>query len=166
MGQVKKVRVIEENGIPMVYVEAKIDNEVKIPKNSYFFINSLSLFGEKYLEIDPPPVVSGYIDKSTLVEGISPVPLFDIFANFSKTMQEARQFLQEGKLRSSFENIINNIESITLEVKGIVQDMKDKKGTVGKFLYDDSLYKTTEEFIADLKAHPWKLLHKPRDTKD
>ena len=81
-------------------------------------------------------------------------------------MNEVRAFLREGEIRQSVENIINNIEDVTLEMKGLLQDMKNKQGTIGRLLYDDSLYQTTEEFIGDLKEHPLKLLHKPKETRN
>lgn len=168
VGEVKKVvvkEVKEKENKFLVYVYAKIKNEVKIPRDSYFFINSLSLFGEKYLEIDPPEEITGYIRKGEIVKGISPVPLFDIFASFSKTLKEVREFVKEGKVKTSLEKIFTNMEEISFEVKGLVQDMKNKQGTIGKLFYDDSLYKTTEEFIADLKAHPWKLLYRPKEGR-
>jgi len=165
IGEVKSVSVKEVGDKPLVFVYAKIENGVNVPKDSYFFVNSLSLFGEKYLEIDPPEKVTSYIQPGDIVEGISPVPLFDIFASASKTMAEVRDFLREGEISDAVKNIVNNIEDVTIEVKGLLKDMKDKQGTVGRLLYDDSLYQTTEEFIKDLKAHPWKLLHKPKETK-
>lgn len=165
VGEVKKVLVIEEKSKPWVYVQVKIQNGIKIPKGSYFFVNSLSLFGEKYLEITPGAEVTTYINKGDIVEGVSPMPLFNVFSSFTKTMEEVRAFVKEGKLKASFENILGNMESISFELKGLIEDMKDKKGTIGKLFYDDSLYETTEEFIADLKAHPWKLLHKPKRKK-
>jgi len=162
VGEVKKVIIKEEKNKPKVYVHAKIDKGVKIPKNSYFFINSLSLFGEKYLEINPPEEAIAYLNEGDIIEGISPIPLFGLFATFNKTMKEVEQFVKEGKIKSSFENILLNIEDISLDIKGLVKDMKNKQGTIGRLLYDDSLYQTTEEFVADLKEHPWKLLHKPK----
>ncbi|MBU1112384.1 MAG: MCE family protein [Candidatus Omnitrophica bacterium] len=162
IGEVKSVAVKEVGDKSLVFVYAKIQNGIKIPKDSYFFVNSLSLFGEKYLEIDPPEKNNGYVTPGEIVSGISPVPLFDIFASASKTMAEIRDFLREGEIKNSVENIVNNIEVITGDLKGLIQDMKDKQGTIGRLLYDPSLYETTEEFIADLKAHPWKLLHKPK----
>ncbi len=162
VGEVRNVAVKEVGDRNLVFVYAKIENGVKIPKNSYFFVNSLSLFGEKYLEIDPPEKAEGHIQPGDIVSGVSPVPLFDIFASASKTMAEIRDFLREGKIKTSVENIVTNIEAITLDLKGLVSDVKDKQGTIGRLLYDPSLYETAEEFIADLKAHPWKLLHKPK----
>lgn len=165
VGEVKQVAIKEEANRSKVYVYAKVDKSVKIPKNSYFFINSLSLFGEKYLEIDPPDEVTAYINAGDVIEGISPVPLFGLFATFNKTMKEIEQFIREGKIKTSFENILFNIEDISLDIKGLVRDIRDKQGTIGRLLYDDSLYQTTEELLTDLKEHPWKLLHKPKEKR-
>ena len=165
VGEVKKIIIKEEESKPRVYVHAKIEKGVRIPKNSYFFINSLSLFGEKYLEINPPEETIAYINEGDIIEGISPIPLFGLFATFNKTMKEIEGFVKEGKIKTSFENILLNIEDISLDVKGLVRDMKNKQGTLGRLLYDDSLYQTTEEFLTDLKEHPWKLLHKPKEVR-
>lgn len=161
VGEVKKVLIKEEQGKSKVYVYSKVQEGIKIPKNSYFFVNSLSLFGEKYLEITPPGESKGYIKDGDVIEGTSPVPLFKVFAAFTKTMKEIDEFIKEGKIKNSFENILLNVEDISLDIKGVIKDMRNKQGTIGRLMYDDSLYQTTEEFLMDLKAHPWKLLHKP-----
>lgn len=165
VGEVKKVEVINENGQPKVIVSVKISNDVRIPKGSNFIINSLSLFGEKYLEILSPSQISGYLDKDSTVEGNSPKPLFYTFVTFHKTMDELSAFVREGKLKESLERTITNIEDISEELKGLVRDVKNSEGTVGRLLYDDSLYQRTQEFIEDLKQHPWKLLYKPKERK-
>jgi phospholipid/cholesterol/gamma-HCH transport system substrate-binding protein len=165
VGEVKRVEVKEEKGGPVVYVYAKIQKGVRIPKNSYFFINSLSLFGEKYLEITPPSKYQGYIEENETIEGISPTPLFEVFSTFHKTMQEIEKVVKEGKIKTSLENTIANFEKISFRLKGLVESIEDKKGTIGKLLYNDSLYRKLEELIDDLKRHPWKLLHKPRERR-
>lgn len=165
VGQVKSIAIMEEEDRPLVYVTVKIEKGVRIPKDSYFFVNSLSLFGEKYLEIDPPDLVTDYIKEGEIVEGISPIPLFNVFASFNKTMNEISAFVKEGKIKTSLENLLSNMEAASLDVKELLHDMRNKQGTIGRLLYDDSLYETTEEFLQDLKANPWKLLHKPREKK-
>jgi len=165
VGEVKEVKIKEEANKPKVYVISKIEKGVKIPKNSSFFINSLSLFGEKYLEINPPQEAKAYINEGDVLEGISPVPLFGLFATFNQTMKEVEQFVKEGKMKTSFENILDNVENISVDIKGLVCDMRNNQGTIGRLINDDSLYQTTEEFLTDLKENPWKLLHKPKRTK-
>jgi phospholipid/cholesterol/gamma-HCH transport system substrate-binding protein len=165
VGEVAKVVIQKKDNRPLVYVHAKIQNGVEIPKDSYFFVNSLSLFGEKYLEITPPQTVKEYVAKGDVVEGISPIPLFSVFSTFTKTMEELRSFVKDGEIKTSVEKTISNLEDITASLKGLLEDMKNKKGTVGRLFYDDSLYTLTEEFIADIKEHPWKLLHKPKEER-
>lgn len=162
VGEVKKIVIKKEDNRPLVFVHIKIQKGINIPSNSYFFVNSLSLFGEKYLEINPSLITEGYIDAGEVVEGISPVPLFNVVASFDKTMEEIRSFVQEGKLKTSLETIVSNMEHASSGIKSLVEAVQDKKGTLGRLFYDESLYDTTEEFIKDLKKHPWKLLHKPK----
>ncbi|UCG35690.1 MAG: MCE family protein [Candidatus Omnitrophota bacterium] len=166
VGEVKEVEVIEEEDKPLVIVHAKIEQGIRIPMNSYFFVNSLSLFGEKYLEIAPPEKVTEYLGPNALVEGISPIPLFNLFATFNKTMKEVSEFVKEGKIKTTFENTLVNLEDISVEIKDLVKTLNSRAGTFGKLIYDDSLYKRTEEFIEDLQQHPWKLLYKPKKTKE
>jgi len=117
IGEVKEVRIEEENNMPVVYVFAKIQNGVQIPRNSNFFINSLSLFGEKYLEITPPMKITDYYKEGDTAEGISPTPLFHVFNSFNKTMNEVNEFVKDGKIRTSLENTITNVEELTADLK-------------------------------------------------
>lgn len=165
VGEVKKVEVKDEGARPFVYVYTKITEDTRIPKNSHFLINSLSLFGEKYLEIIAPSQPQGYFKDNDIAEGLSPKPLFNVLVDFDKAMQELHAFIKEEKIRTSFENTLTNVEEITFKIKGIVDDIKSKQGNLGKFLYDDSLYRKTEELMDDLKRHPWKLLHKTKEKK-
>ncbi len=165
VGAIREVKVVSGIDGPKVQATANLERGVKIPKDSHFFINSLSLFGEKYLEITPPTDFSGYIKDDATVKGISPVPLFQILAGFTKTMEELRSFVEEGEIRETVEKTVKNLEDITLETKELIAGIRQKQGTVGKLLYDDSLYRKTEEFISDIKKHPWKLLHKPREQR-
>lgn len=166
VGEIKKVIVRNEGDRSLVYVTAKIHEKIKIPKNAHFFINSLSLFGEKYLEIGSSPSAGAYIEEGDIIEGISPVSLFDIFTAFAEMIEEAGKFIKDEKTKTSFESTMANIENLSLGLNELIKDIRDKNGTMGKFIYDDSLYRTTEEFIKDLKAHPWKLLYKPKKIKE
>ncbi len=165
VGEVQEVVVRNGKNGPHIQAKVNIQRGIKIPQGSYFFINSLSLFGEKYLEITPPEEFSEYVKEGETVEGVSPVPLFKLFSSFSKTMSELRAFIKEGEIKESLENTVRNLEDITLEAKGLIKDVRNKRGTIGRLFYDDSLYQETEEFISDIKKNPWKLLYKPKDRR-
>ena len=40
------------------------------------------------------------------------------------------------------------------------------KGTIGKLLYDDTLYQELEGLVADVRRHPWKLFWKGEDKRE
>ena len=126
----------------------------------------MSLFGEKYLEILPPEEpTNSYIKEDSVIAGINSPPLFDVVSGVYDAMQKIQAIIQEGDLKESLGKTIANINAAVIEIKEFVADIKKKKGTVGRLFYDDSIYTKTEEFIDDLKRHPWKLLYKPKDTK-
>ncbi|MBN2483099.1 MAG: MCE family protein [Candidatus Omnitrophica bacterium] len=165
VGEIKNVEVDTSDSKPIVYVQAKIKQGTKVPRGSRFFINSLSLFGEKYLEIIPPKTIEEYLKPGEMVEGISSVPLFTIMSSFHQTMVKVDEFVQDGQVKESFKEIVLNLKNITEHFEEIMRDIHQGEGTIGKFLYDDSLYIKTEELVDDIKAHPWKLLHKPKEIR-
>lgn len=164
-GEVDKVEISrKDNERSYVYVYAKVDNEIKVPRNSYFFINSLSLFGEKYLEITPPANnTDDYLRDGDMAEGLSPTPLFNTFNTFDATMQEVEKFVKEGTLKSSLEETLLNLKGASADFKALMEDVHGGKGTIGKLFYDQTLYESLDEFVNDIKAHPWKLLYKPQE---
>lgn len=164
VGEVKDITIKDDNGRPTVFVIAKIDYSAKIPRDSYFFVNSLSLFGEKYLEISPGKT-KDYLKNNDMVVGLSPKPLFELTTNFDKTMEELSEFVKDGKLKDSLGNTLSSLEKAAGDIKDITGQVNSKQGTIGRLFYDDSLYRSLDEFIDDLKAHPWKLLYKPDDKK-
>ena len=52
-----------------------------------------------------------------------------------------------------YTTLFRSIEDISLDIKGLVKDMKNKKGTIGRLLYDDSLYQRSEEHTSELQSH-------------
>ncbi|MBI4549304.1 MAG: MCE family protein, partial [Candidatus Omnitrophica bacterium] len=53
---------------------------------------------------------------------------------------------------------IHELETATQHLKNVLQRLDQGEGTAGKLLSDDALYREHEEFVRDLKQHPWRLL--------
>ncbi|MCM8773465.1 MAG: MlaD family protein [Candidatus Omnitrophica bacterium] len=166
VGEVKKLEIKEEKEGVIVYVYAKISKGVFIPKSSKFFINSLSMLGEKYLEIMPSaPPFKDFLKEGDTVDGVNSTPLFDIVGTISKAVDKIDNFFNEGNIRRSLEETVMNINETSREIKELIVDIRNKQGTVGRLLYDSSLYDKTEELIEDIKKNPWKLLYKPKEKR-
>lgn len=60
---------------------------------------------------------------------------------------------------------IHELEAATQHLKNILEKIDQGEGTAGKLLSDETLYRELEEFVRDLKRHPWKLLKKGREEE-
>ena len=141
VGEIEKIDVFfdKDEKKTKVKILVRIDKRgTKIERDSTVIINTLGLLGEKYMEILPGTAVDDFLKNRELIVGEDPI---------------ATQVLTEkvAELAESF-NVV-------------MKRLKEGKGTVGKLLTEEKIYDDLEAFVADIKKHPWKLLHKPRGTK-
>ncbi|MDD5680884.1 MAG: MlaD family protein [Candidatus Omnitrophica bacterium] len=109
-------------------------NNIMIESDSRAVINTLGILGEKYLEIFPGKGKS-FLKECDVLVGKDPVSMEDMTGQFKQLA-----------------------DSFTV----VMERLKNGEGTVGKFLTDDSIYNNLEEFTADIKANPWKLMNRPK----
>jgi len=113
-------------------------NDIRIERDSMAVINTLGLLGEKYLEIFPGTTTGDFLKNGERIIGHDPVPT---------------------------ELIAEKINDLADSAGVVINRLRDGEGTVGKLLVEEKIYNDLEAFVADLKKHPWKLLHKPRGDK-
>ena len=53
-------------------------------------------------------------------------------------------------------------KTIAADIEESFARINRQEGTVGKLLYDDTIYNELEALVVDLKKHPWKLFWKPK----
>lgn len=163
-GLVKSLKVFtddKDNSKTKVKVNLWIEEGIRIPADSKITINQLGLLGEKYVEI-VPGVSAQNMAADALVIGIDPTPIEKI------TEQVA---VLTGKIETTVDSINNGIlteenkktlAEILQAFNVVASNIKNGRGTVGRLLNDDSIYKNLDELTADLKTNPWKLLYRPK----
>lgn len=135
VGEVKHIDINFEgqSSKPKVTVISWVRNDIRIPNDSKVWVNTLGLLGEKYIEIIPgKEIMSALGDGGTLV-GTDPISMNEI-----------------GDLA----------HKIVADIDESIVRIKDGEGTVGKLLYDDTIYKELEALVLDIRKHPWKLFFK------
>lgn len=150
-GEVKEIVLLhDESGTSKVIVKAWLSGDSVVPKDSRVWVNTLGLLGEKYLEIIP-----GKDYKNLLMEGDS------LKGEDPTSVQEVTELLKDAATQAEavMESMRKSLDSVTI----ILDDVHEGRGTVGKLFSDDKLYTDLEEMFADLKAHPWKLLYRPKE---
>lgn len=126
-----------------VKVHVWVSEEAKIPIDSQIWINTLGLLGEKYIEIIPGKDYSVFVKSNDSIAGQDPVSMEEI------TKETKRIVLK-------FDQMVNGLNSV-------LERINSGQGTIGKFIYDDTVYKNIEDMSDDLKRHPWKLLFKTKE---
>jgi len=137
-GQIDKISLFfdEKDKKTKVKVLAWINDEnIRLERDSVASINTLGLLGEKYLEIFPGTKSDDILENNATIIGKDPTPTEEL-------TEKAACIFESAEI--------------------VMRRLKDGEGTIGKLLKDDSLYNNLEEFVKDIKEHPWKLLHKPR----
>ncbi|MDD5439737.1 MAG: MlaD family protein [Candidatus Omnitrophica bacterium] len=138
VGRVEKISIYFDEAEQMAKVKLAVwvnDENQKIEKNAIATVNTLGLLGEKYVEIFPGSPASGFIVDGDTLPGKDPVML---------------------------RSVTDTLTQLATNANDIVVRLKEGKGTIGKLLTEEKIYNDMEAFVADIKAHPWKLLSKPR----
>jgi len=147
VGEVEDISVFYDTEIQQtrVMLVAKIKKQSRIEKNAVCRINTLGLLGEKYLEVTPGTAAAGFLEDQEAVVGDDPVPMEEI----TETMKE----------------LSDNAKSITESANIVLGRLERGEGTIGKLLVEEKVYNDLQEFVEDIKEHPWKLLVKQRKKR-
>ncbi len=165
VGTIQGIKMYYDSALDKDQVEILIwlKRDVKIRQNAEIYINMLGMLGEKYIEIfssgtsESPLLKAG--DK---IVGYDPIPIERITRMSQENLIALHEILGSKTTKSTIKDILNNTRDITQDLKDIIAGIKSGKGTIGRLIVDDELYQNLEDFSADIKAHPWRLLKKDR----
>jgi len=180
VGEVKEIHIIRnEKGQTQVECLAWISKDAKIEEDSRVRINSLGLLGEKYIEILPGTSGTTTLSNNGLLMGKPPANMEEIVDSGTRlinkiefTVENINDVVADPAFKASVKNTFTNADKLTKDLSEMTSDLKeavasakvvlgrlrDGEGSVGRLLKDDKIAKDLEAFVADIKAHPWKLL--------
>lgn len=174
MGEVKNIEIAEnkEKNKTVVDLYIWLDKKVKVEKDSEAFINTLGLIGEKYVEILPGTPGSEVLKPGDTLEGRVSVPIeklsekgYEIATGLGDTIKHFNKLIGDPETQAAFKATMLDLRKFMSSANTVMDKVKAGEGTVGKLFMDDGLYSELDAFVKDLKAHPWKLLSKPRGEK-
>ena len=140
VGEVKKISLqfIPAENRSVVHLEVWVRDIVRIPADSTVWVNTLGLLGEKYVEIIPGKDYANSLKDSQSLTGVDPLATHELF--------------------NRAERILHNVDD------GIVK-IRNKEGSLGKLLYDDTVYNELQALVTDVRKNPWKLFIKTKEKK-
>jgi len=174
VGEVQEINIYfdEKEKKPLVKLTVWVSQNTWINENAKASINTLGLLGEKYLEISPGTRDARLLQKGDALRGSDPVSTEEL-ARSTKELIERIATLTESvnkiagddSLRVSLKNTVSNMEALSSDLRDFLSSAKQGKGTIGRLMSDDTLYRHIDEMILDIKEHPWKLLFKPPEPR-
>ncbi|MEA3560401.1 MAG: MlaD family protein [Candidatus Omnitrophota bacterium] len=165
VGEVKKVKRFYdgESGKDQVEILVWVKGDVKVRQGAEIYINTLGMLGEKYIEIFSSGDEEAKLLKSgDKIVGYDPVPLEKLIRINQENLIALHEILGNSDTKKSIGEILNNTRELTRNLKEITDRINKGKGTLGRLVNEDNLYQNLKDFSKDIKAHPWKLLHKQK----
>jgi phospholipid/cholesterol/gamma-HCH transport system substrate-binding protein len=140
------------------FIALQIRKGVPVPKDSQVSVKTQGVLGDKYIEIIPGQATQ-YLSGGDRICCVVPSPdmnkvLADIgqaVKNFGDTMGEFKGLLGD-KEKDAIKKSIANIEVISDDFKKISRDIEEGKGTIGKLVKDDMLYKDAKDTVESLRS--------------
>jgi len=175
VGEVQDIKVYfdEKENKPLVKLNIWVSQNTWINENAKASINTLGLLGEKYLEISPGTRETRLLQKGDALRGNDPVSTEELARSTKELIEKigaltesVNKIAGDDALRISLKNTFSNVEALSGDLRDFLSYAKQGKGTIGRLMSDDALYKHIDDMILDIKEHPWKLLFKPPEPRE
>ncbi|MBI4340896.1 MAG: MCE family protein, partial [Candidatus Omnitrophica bacterium] len=178
VGKVQAVRIVyaRETGAPKVELLARLPSTVKVHADDEAAISTFGLLGEKYLEIRPGGGGGAILPPDGELVGNPPVSTErimersnEVLTEFKQALEGLNRFVANPEAGLYFTEALQEARNAAREWKALAQRLnvamyqaEAGQGSLGKLLYSDDLYLRMTAMIDDLRAHPWKLLTRPK----
>jgi phospholipid/cholesterol/gamma-HCH transport system substrate-binding protein len=188
VGEIKSVQSFydEKEGTSMALVTLYLRKYARVEEDAAITVNTLGLLGEKYIEIIPGSKGKRLLKDGDSLKGNDPASVEDLTVKGLEVVNKIENLVSslgtiiedkeiqdsvKGTLKNSkdlsddLRLLTNELRDLTHTAQGILDKIDKGEGTVGRLISDDKIYRDLEEFIIDLKKHPWKLLQKGKEEK-
>ncbi|MDD5583507.1 MAG: MlaD family protein [Candidatus Omnitrophica bacterium] len=149
VGKVEDIRVVYDGDTTKIKLTLWLAKEAKVRENPVISIKTMGLMGEKYIQI------ASHEGKEFVAEG----SVFD-----------GKPYMDLDVVMEQAQSLTKDIGGLTEEVKKIAVNVNDtvseNKESVNRIM--ESIEITTrnfEDFSADIKMHPWKILFKTKEEQ-
>lgn len=181
IGEIRSVRIYwdEANQRMQAELAMRLIREAKIVEDSIAYINTLGLIGEKYVEIIPGTKGARILSAGEVLEGKDSIPMervvesgYRVLTRMEDTIASLQSIVGDEKVQASLKGTLANtseaserLNQFLENANAVMLQVRSGEGTVGKLLTQDDLYRDLQAILSDIKAHPWKLLYRPREKK-
>jgi phospholipid/cholesterol/gamma-HCH transport system substrate-binding protein len=132
MGRIKEISLTKEGKAKVTFL---VKPEVRISKDAWAYVRSTGLVGTKYLEIKQGEAKE-FLEPGGRIVNTTPSP------NVDAILSKVADFLEEET--EDLKQFIKNMEETSSNIAAISSDIKAGKGSLGKLIKEDELYRRME----------------------
>lgn len=165
IGEIHRVSFLEdkETGQTKVQVQLFIAKGFEIRDNYLFNVRGTHVLSEPHIEITPQPGNAPFLKDGDTVQGNDPVAL-EVLVNRADQIAAHLETILGGTEKDAV-GTLKNLNASTASLERILARIEKGEGTAGKLVSEDELYQEIRDFVAELKAHPWRLLKRDEEKK-
>lgn len=180
VGEVQKVTVSFNEAEAKTQAELLIwvKEFAKVEEDAVGYVNTTGLIGEQYLEIFPGSRTARVLKDGEILRGRDTVALaefmdtgYEVLAQLNKTITAIHSIVGDDETRAALKGTVTNAQEVTASLKtlldtttAVMAKLESGEGTIGRLLTEDTIYRDLEATVKDIKAHPWKLFVRTKET--
>ena len=176
-GKIQAVNIVSPpDHTPYVELLVRLPTSVTVRADDVASISTFGLLGEKYLEIMPGPGQGKVLEPEGQLIGKPPVSTEriiersnEVLTEFKQTLQGLNSLVGDPEARIYLKEALQEARDATRYWKALgerlniaMSNVEAGQGSLGRLLFDDELYMRMVAFVDDIRAHPWKLLVRPK----
>ena len=182
VGKVESVQIVylSDRPTPKVELAVRLPQRIDIYSDDEAAISTFGLLGEKYLEVLPGSRQGSVLKPSDVLIGKPPVSTEriiersnEVLTEFKRTLEGLNSLVGDPEARIYLKEAMREARDATRNWKIMGERLnvafsyaESGQGTLGKLIYDETLYQQLVSFVDDLREHPWKLMVRPRKTQE
>jgi phospholipid/cholesterol/gamma-HCH transport system substrate-binding protein len=149
VGKVEDIRVVYEGDTTKIKLTLWLDKAARVRENPVISIKTMGLMGEKYIQI------ASHAGKSF----VAPESVFagKPYMDLDVVMEQAQS------LSEDISGLTDEVKKIALDINDTVSQNKDNVNRIVESI--EATTKNFEDFSADIKMHPWKILFKTKEEQ-
>lgn len=161
VGRVEKINFTYEPDTKVEVILA-ISNKAKVRTDSLCYIGTAGFIGDAFIGITPGSKDMGFVDPGATLASEDPIEFRILMKKADAIATGLSEAMAEVKnLGKSFAEPMADIGKLAKNLNSTVSDNRTKIDNIFKNLETTSV--NFNDFSADIKAHPWKLLMKGKE---
>ncbi len=179
VGKIQRVDIIRlpDHARPSVELLVRLPSTVQVHNDDAATISTFGLLGEKYLEITPGPGAGAILRPDGQLFGQPPVSTERIMERSSEVLTELKQTLQginnlvgdpEARIymkeaMQEARDTVRNWKALGERLNVAMSSVEAGRGSPRRLLFDHEPYQRVVTCVDAPRAHPWKLLSRPKE---